>query len=655
MSTNDYCNNLSIKTLFESPEGDEINNQYYHDVILRILKKILPTSFWDLNSTIEEKRIDRQRTLNNIIPLITCTQKQEFQGMISFFALSKYSQNSFKFFFDMISRWLTPGHRLNVVLVYATDFLLTDLSNEVYTICEVLVNIENKEQHEEILRHFPSISAEIALGIHSQFYAQRMMEIKGLSVDEKTALIQNFIAFLVQRYPESYDSSVFTEMQHVLVMCRPEFKESRDSRHLSRIIGIQYLFRRSLKAAFKKNPGRSYSNIKLFRTSIKTSNGSKKVLGIIVGLNLLKDQETFAEAHLLKAINHYVPNARAVDQSFFINKQSSEHVYTIYLEVEKEDGSIFTNNEILKLRRELPAELKSRVEYKLHPIFMPRNEEEVMRNLLSVSNQIKYLRDIPQVFISFDEQSHFHLYFTVILARVLKPECIPIPELFQKAETFLEYIHDRTKQMGILRKKYPKEATVFHLKLPKDVFLRADHSIDLYKARQTVVAELSRIVGEVRDYNGGMISKQREVLSDIRKLLTEVKGYNELLLENFFYSLSPVVVRALLDPKAFKTLFLMLLEGLKENKQDGYYLKLYEEPYNVFAMVVIEDLRVKEVLQKAINELNIIPTELATAYVKTNGLACIGYICCAKDPGMKELLFKTIKDTLQSWELCSLK
>ena len=61
-------------------------------------------------------------------------------------------------------------------------------------------------------------------------------------------------------------------------------------------------------------------------------------------------------------------------------------------------------------------------------------------------------------------------------------------------------------------------------------------------------------MGEIRDYNGGMISKQHELLLDIRKSLCDIH-YDELLLEDFFYSLAPVVACALIDPEAFKTLF----------------------------------------------------------------------------------------------------
>ena len=68
----------------------------------------------------------------------------------------------------------------------------------------------------------------------------------------------------------------------------------------------------------------------------------------------------------------------------------------------------------------------------MHPIFMPRNEEEVMRNILSLSNQIRYIKDPQQVFITFDEQTNAHLFFTVILVRILKKGFITVPDIFSK-------------------------------------------------------------------------------------------------------------------------------------------------------------------------------------------------------------------------------
>lgn len=645
-------NQLKVTTLFESPGGDEISHQHYRNLILHHLKKLLPPEFFQTNENHELTKLYRQQILKEKIPIVSFSQVSQFPCKLSFFALSKYRSNSFKFFFEMISRWLTPGQRLNVSLVYASDFRINDVSDEVLTFYEIVIQVENQLEFDEIQRNFPIIEEEIALGIHSEFYSQRILEIKGLSVDDKTASIQSLMAYLVKRFPKYFDSGLFTAMQHFLVICRDDFKEARQSRHLSRLIGIHYFFRKELREAIKRKAHKRHLQLKFFRAFIRTPEGRpQKALCIILGITFLKDQENFGELPLLKAVQRYIPSAESVDHSFFMHKGGSENICLAYIEVKKKDHLDFTQAEIRKLRRDLPTHLKNHVEYRLHPIFMPRNEEEIMRNMVSLANQIRYLRDIPQIFVSFDEQAHSHLHFTVILARVVRQDSSPIPKLFQESNSIAEYIHDRTKTMGYMRKKYPKEATVFHLKLPKDRYLRADHSIDLYKARQAVVKEISNAMGEVRDYNGGMISKQHELLTDICRHLEEIKEYDELLLENFFYSLAPVVIRALVDPAAFKTLFLMLVEGLETyNQENYYYLKLHTESYNQFALVVSEDFAVKEVLAQALQDLHMPQTDLAHAHVKAYGNMCIGYICCSQDLIKRAAFFQKIDAALKIWE-----
>ena len=52
----------------------------------------------------------------------------------------------------------------------------------------------------------------------------RILEIKGLSADEKTALVQEHVAHLAKRLPHEFDEDVMTELQHVLMICRDDFK-----------------------------------------------------------------------------------------------------------------------------------------------------------------------------------------------------------------------------------------------------------------------------------------------------------------------------------------------------------------------------------------------------------------------------------------------
>lgn len=640
-----------IETIFDT-QRHSTSHVYYVQLVQDALRHILPghMSFTEGNSW--EALGNQRDQFHALLPLINVKWCDEAPGDISFFSISKFRANAFKFFYDMLSIWLLPGQRMNVVLLYAVDFKMPDIGDEVYTLCEVMIRVEKVSELVKIQSNFPIIETELRLGIPFSRYARRVLEIKGLTNDEKTATIQEFIAFLIERFPSEFDQDVITEMQHVLVTCQEDFKMARECRHLSRIISLQYIFRKALREAVLEAPKKRHLNLKLFRARIKTDDGEKTVLGILVGINFCGDKEAFEKSHILKAIKSYIPEINEIKNSFYSNRRGSEQVCTLYLEIEKNNDEEFTNDEIKLLRQELPNGLKDCIEHMMHPVFMPRNEEETMRNILSLSDQIKFLRDIPQVFISFDEQTHTHLQFTIILVRVLRDDDISIQEMFKSAETSLEYIHDRCQNAGILRKKYKKEATVFRVRMPKDNFIRSDHSIDLNKARLAVISELSSVVGEVRDYNGGMISKQNEVFVDLKDQINGKVKYNDLILENFFYSLTPVIMRNVLETSALSTLFVMLIESMEEigYTSELYSIKIVHEEQFVFVMIKVEDRAVKEELSKAIAKLYLHSSQLATALVAVHDIAYIGYIYRSDEHDSQELFSVLIQNSLMTWE-----
>jgi len=430
-----------IETIFNANQSP--TSQAFYDELIR---DTLQNAF----------KLEQYEQLLEGEPLIASSWCQSVPGDICFFALSKHRPNSFKFFYDMISNWLYPSRHLNVTLVYAVDFRLPEITDQIFTLSEVMIRIETMHELEHIQKNYPVIESELRLGIPSSYYARRILESKGLLTDEKATAIQDYIAHLLERHPIHFDNDLINEMQHVLVTCNEKYKLSRESRHLSRIIAIQYLYRKNLHQAILTSPRKRFLYLKLFRTRIKTKHGEKPVLGVLVGINFLQDKEIFETKHLLKAIQNYIPEAQVIDDSLISSRRSSHNVFTLYLEIEKNSDLEFTPEEIRLLRQELPSDLKDRIEHLMHPVFMPHNEEEIIRNILSLSNQIKYLRDIPQVFISFDEQTPSLLVFTIILVRVLKPGAPSIQEMFNNTETFLEYTHDRCQYSGTVRRKFKK-------------------------------------------------------------------------------------------------------------------------------------------------------------------------------------------------------
>ncbi|WP_059359303.1 hypothetical protein [Parachlamydia acanthamoebae] len=629
-------------------QEESVNCSLYQEIVKNILKRIVPEDLFDQNQSICEQLTG----LNRALPIINVSSKQNVPSTMSFCIFCKSRPNVFKFFIEMLSRWLVPGKRLNVILSHAVDFCFPHLGPDVYMVSEVMIAVECIHDLELIQRNLPLLITELKLGVNSGYYAGRILEVKGLSNDDKTVRVQEHIAGLIARYPKYFNSDLFSEMQNVLVMCEDRFKVGRESYHLCRMICYQYLFRNFLLKAVKSAPKSRHMDLKIFRSKVKVGGEIKNVLSIIIGINFLQDKEVLDEMHLIKGIQNYIPQAQAVENSFFCNRRGTFSICTFYIEIEKKDNSPITTQEIQLLRKKLFTEVEEQIEQVMHPVFMPRNEEEMMRNMLILSNQIKYIRDIPQVIITFDEQTHLHLFFTIILVRVLKPKDMSIMEMFKNRSTFLEYIHDGCKLVGTLRKKHEKEATIFRVKVSKDQFLRRDHSINLYEARQAVVSEISRIVGEIRDFNGGMISKQNELLLELKNLLSSTRNYNEILLENFFYSLKPVIMRTFLEVEALKSLFLLLVEAIEERffNEEVYTLKIQSESDFALAMVAAEDWALEEELQRVFKKLNYPSISLASFCVRIYEASYIGYIYRCDDFYKQRHFFQAIQQTVEDWD-----
>lgn len=623
----------SVETMLKISTASGSQNEfstdpYYKHVIELLLRRILPDDLICPNLCDDDIHEDDKQRFQNSIPFFSYIHHENQKTSVSFVLLWQCKPHAFRFVFELISRWLYPGKAMNVMKLFAADLELPELYKNTLTICEISILPASEQELAEIMRNIPIIESEIRLGVQSRYFSWKILEIKGLKPDEKTVIIQEQINYLLKRKAAYFDADLINEMQHMLVMFREGFISAHASRYLSRLVSIQYLFRRELHLAVQKDPHQRYLRLKLFKTKIYTSDGEKSVLGILLAVNFIGKNEFLEERHLLKAIRNYCASIKTIEGSFVAHRRGSEEVCTLYMEIEKEEGCDFSAREISLLRSELPHDLKDRIEHLLHPVFMPRNEEDIMRNILNLSSQLKYVSDLPQVFISFDEQTRDCLLFTLIVVQVSMPGSESIQELLQGIETPLEYIHDRCKMVGMLRRKYAKQATVFRVKLKKHTFIRRDGSLDLNKARQLVVNELERILGEFRDYNGGMISKQNEQLCLLYQSLEGQAGFNEELLENFFYSFTPVVMRTVLEIQLLVRLFNFLLEVIEERLfKNGYpLLRVLETKEALLLIVSTDDEKIKTELMNLSELFNLSPDQLGHSFVQVYNVPYFCYV-----------------------------
>ncbi|MCB1180867.1 MAG: hypothetical protein KDK55_02435 [Chlamydiia bacterium] len=615
-------------------------DELYIQALKKILAKIVPNG--------DDLTLERWKKL---LPIIEWSKIGTSPCKLSFFLCCSSRPRVFRFFQEMISRWLVPGQWMNTTMQFAIDFTFQEDDTTLYTGAEVVLQVSTKKQLEQILKNFPIIETELRIGLGSSYQANRIMEIKGLSADEKTAMIQENIASVVKRRPQDFDYDIFSEMQHFLVLCKDEFKAARNYRHMSRIVCFHYLFRKALKHSLEAFPNRRFVSLKLLRVTISSHRGTKqRVLGLVIGLSFLQENELFEERHALKAIEAFIPNVKGVPGSLFINASKADPTRLIYLEVEKVNQAPFTLEETGLLKMELPDELNHCIEERYNPIFMPRNEEEILRHILVLSNQLKFVRDYPQAVILFEKQTGGALEFLVVLVRLVKKGHLPIQDYFEMKPTYLQFLPDRIRDVGHLRKKYRKEANVFRVQVRKDQYLRQDHSVDLYKARLEVASELAHVIGEFRDYNGGTISKENEIFAALCKSLEHTGKEHTFLLENFFYSLYPALMRSIMKPQLLKELFLMILEEVERGLSSGQtiFFRVKEEADKILIVIVSEDPYFRREVQKAVDLIGTIETPIATCFVAHNMIFCMGIIANLTEPRNVRHLRLAIEEALHA-------
>jgi hypothetical protein len=633
------------KIVLYRPEGDYPEDRYvprknHEDLVCNVLNRAVPVSY------IVEDDVDvTKQNFLKILPLVSWSKFKSVPFELSFFLVCKLRHAVSKFFYEMIHWWLLPGRFVNITSYFATDFIVPEFGDDVYTACELGVWLENDEDLKMACCNLPSIEAELRLGTTSLYHANRILEVKGLSVDIKTAMIQEYIVSLMHRKPAVFNYDIFMEMQHFLVVCEKSFTIARDYMNLGRIIVMFYILRRNLRELANAEDNKRHVKVRVFKANVHADDGTKSVLSIVAGINFLGNNEVLEEHHLMKAIKNILPGVSGVKGSFFNNISDGGKICTMYLEIFKDDGRQFTTEELKIVRKGLPTELKGRIAHLMYSVFMPRNEEEVMRNILTLDGELRYVQEIPQGIISFDKQTDLKISFTVVMVRVLKDKMRPIVEMFAEADTMLAFFPEQVKVINRLRKKYDKEANVFRVELDKADYLRKDHSLDLYKARRDVVCELEKNIGKFRDYNGGLITKQNEVFCLLRDSLDEVGEHNVFLLENFFYSLVPSVMRNVIGSQNLGVLFKMFLRALDKglSKEETHYLDFQEDESYVYGMLMVENTSVVNNVRKEVGSLKIDVMDLGSAFLVVHETPYLGFIYRCTDATSRDKVRESIK------------
>ncbi len=661
-----------LKNSFENYVGS------LQELLETVLSKI------DIHAT-HENRDKIFLELTKALPIIHYSDLNENSNSFSFAILcnGQFTHGIGRFIGDMLSKCLVPGSQLTLRGNRSLNFNFVHFPNQNLFFTEYFVHFEKKDFH-YLIANMDHFTKQLRLTILAVYYARSIVSTKSIPEEEKASLVaqnissllgieeeieptafdhmQNFLVKLsaeknlsqiksnlnglINKYPSSFDWDIFDSIHNVSQVFSDLFTANRDPKFVSRLISSLYLFKKMAKQ--KNTASERLIRFKLFKS--KVLKNRSQIMGVLLTLSLIEEKERFDQAHMLQSLKSLLGDIRYVKSSFISDKRDPK-CFFFYLEIEKENLSNFTLSELKTLKKHLISEIEDRIEKRINPIFMPRNEEEIIRNIIVLSKQLKYVKDIPQLIITYEKQSEEDISFLVIMVRLLKEDSLPLKEHFSYFQTFLKFISDEVKILGSLKKKYPKEANVFRVLIKKTAFYRKDFSLDLQKARQTVVSELAKIFGDFRDYNGGMILKQNQALDSLKQLLASLDKKKAFLVENFFYSIKPGIMQSIIDPKILKTFFLLFNQALETNfSEKPFVIKTISMPKYLLLVIGSCSSSFKEQIENTLSSLKIASFDLTSGFLQEEGITALGYIYRTSNLTRHAYFSSSISNAMKKWE-----
>jgi len=284
--------------------------------------------------------------------------------------------------------------------------------------------------------------------------------------------------------------------------------------------------------------------LKLFAVKFHAEVPKRKVLGILFSFNLLTKQEKFEYDHLLTILKKMIPGVHILEESFYLSFDRNSSRITCYCEIEKIRGKHLSLFECLSFKKNFSKELKDGIEFSSPNLWTPENEEQIFKDILRLNQEVSSPNDLPHLSIYFKEQLSNSIKFNIILVRIADKNS-SIKEKLKKIGVGLDITFE---EVSTLAGNFKKETIAFSLEVTNTLFYRKNYAIDLLKARQYICVLLKPIIGEFRDFNGGLLSKQAEQFDSIKETLKKKIG-DISDFESLFYSLSPTNLQLLIPAK----------------------------------------------------------------------------------------------------------
>lgn len=463
-------------------------------------------------------------------------------------------------------------------------------------------------------------------------------------------IVYNKLKKWLSRFPLSnIDNSIYNDLFLFYLLAPKQYLDHRDPSHLFRLIlSIHFTQKKLLRCSTFASHQR-HLEVHCLPTELFFPFSSKPVLGCLVGFNLMDRYEVFDEENILLALKKYLPELNLVKESSYCHNSQFKNFKLFYLEIEKKNATPFTLVEQNLLRINLEKKVRNSIQTLSPTIFMGLNEEEIYKNILTLSHEIASLDALPQVHITLDQQRVKEIVFRITLVHVSPFHRFSLKERFFDCS----FIPERSLTVRNLENT-PIEAHIFTLCLNREPsLLRSDGSLDFYAARQRVVGLLKKAIGEFRDYNGGIIIQQQNLLQEFKKAFPDIVSQNSEQMETFFYAITPLEKQIVMSIEILSALFSNFLESHKEklSSDSSYSFKMNSKGDHIFITVRSEGSSIKEVISDLLQEHNRELYDMAYNFIKTTDAHFFNCVLLKEQTREVERFTQSLQETLKRWHV----
>ena len=532
----------------------------------------------------------------------------------------------------LLSCWLSPSKIVPISSFLMHEFKIKNTKRSFYfNTCSLFIPNTNWAQAKMMLG---LVINELEIGLISFYHAKRILDLKALSFDHKNFMLQEALVKRLQKFNQLYDYDVFSLIQRVFLTYSPTFCSFRTNKHLLETVLSLYHCRLQCKKQALYREQKSVQSrsvhVRVNTSLVQGPLGYADHLTITASFSLLNAKEIFEKDHFLRAVSQCVKSPVYVEDSFFLHRDHQEKIAIFAMEVTSQDCAIKKLNRSL-LQDKLQLHLPNFIQTLESPIFMPLNEEEVMKNIVQLSSEIKCTTDIPQMILNFENQDQDKLYYRAILVRVSQKTSPTMASLFFGSRKKIKAIAQREKTVPFGKDTWQKEIGVFRVELCSSNYLRQDLSVDVFKAREAVCAFFRSCLGEIRDFNGALLSFELSAFNAFSKAIGKKEFVQKDVLEKFYYAIYPAQKRLVVETSVLQALFLLYIRAFKtplKNALQRYQDNRYDK---IFIVLTCKALKKTSLLLHQLKEKK--NSALIAFYLDSSEVLYIGAVFQESQPG----------------------